>query len=126
MTTDQALSENTLIVGLEVDSDSGVERDFFLAQYQENPRGDSDWRLDVDKSLLRQLADEILANTDFTEDSEDGNAIENWTETHSSQAYWTGDPVSGEWIFPWHEIYVQDHYGVLRLRSQSIIHRLTR
>ena len=107
MTSTQRRSANTLVVGLEISTDTGVNRDQFMEEFTDNPRGSVEWNLSVDKTLMRARVNEALSAMDFTQDAEDG--VENWIYTEETKAFWSGDNVEGQMMMPWHDSFVAEH-----------------
>ncbi|MAU09646.1 MAG: hypothetical protein CL607_07485 [Anaerolineaceae bacterium] len=107
MTSDDRVSDSTLVIGLEFSTDNGVDRDAFMEDFTANPRGSAAWHLSVDDRLILARVNEVLAQIDFTQDAEDG--VENWIATTETRAFWTGDNVNGQMLMPWHDNFVTEN-----------------
>jgi hypothetical protein len=87
---------STLLIGLEVDIDIGVNRNRFRDDFATDllAGGTADWRLEIDSELVRQRAAAVLAGLDLTENAPDGSGIANWVATTSTGVLWSGDPIT--------------------------------
>lgn len=87
---------STLLFGIEVDGDIGVNRNRFRDTFSVDMLAESaaDWRLEIDSELVRQRAEATLASLDLTENAPDGQGIPNWVATTSTGVLWSGDPIT--------------------------------
>lgn len=100
-------SEPTLVIGLEFSTDNGVNRNRFMEDFKDDPRGSASWHISVDDRLILARVNQELTQIDFTQDSDTG--IDNWIATTETRAFWTGENVEGQLFMPWHEGYVSDN-----------------
>lgn len=99
----------TLVLGLEIEDDQGIDRNGFRAAFEEDPLEGVGmaWRLDVDSELMRERIAETLDETDFTEDAESGG-IPGWISTENTRVLWAGDELSGDLHFQ--QAYIEERY----------------
>lgn len=81
---------DTLLIGVEVESDDNADRSYFRNTYAPSSLGERDWTVEVDARLFTETVQEHFDSLELE------GEVDGWADTDEVRAFWSEAPVPGD------------------------------